>query len=275
MTQPCMAAYSALLIKTCHRRGVHAMGGMAAQIPIKGDDAANRAALEKVVADKAREAEAGHDGTWVAHPALVPVAKRVFDRIMPGANQIRAKPRTDVAVTAADLLAVPVGPRTLATLRHNCAVGVLYIEAWLRGAGCVPLFGLMEDAATAEICRTQVWQWIRHGAVLEGGDGQPLTVARFNAVLDEEVGKLKAEKGGAAWRAGKFDAAVALFRASSTSRQLADFLTLPAYEQLAAADGGGAAEPAVRGVGGGVWARFFCRPPRPPGAAAAPRRRRV
>jgi len=239
MTQPCMAAYSALLIKTCHRRGVHAMGGMAAQIPIKGDDAANRAALEKVVADKAREAEAGHDGTWVAHPALVPVAKRVFDRIMPGANQIRAKPRTDVAVTAADLLAVPVGPRTLATLRHNCAVGVLYIEAWLRGAGCVPLFGLMEDAATAEICRTQVWQWIRHGAVLEGGDGQPLTVARFNAVLDEEVGKLKAEKGGAAWRAGKFDAAVALFRASSTSRQLADFLTLPAYEQLAAADGGG------------------------------------
>lgn len=135
MTQPCMAAYSALLIKTCHRRRVHAMGGMAAQIPIKGDDAANAAALEKVVADKTREAESGHDGTWVAHPALVPVAKRVFDRVMPAANQIATKPRLDVRVTAADLLAVPAGPRTEATLRHNCAVGVLYVEAWLRGAG--------------------------------------------------------------------------------------------------------------------------------------------
>lgn len=239
MTQPCMRAYSALLIKTCHRRKVHAMGGMAAQIPVKNDPAANAAALDKVKADKTREAEDGHDGTWVAHPALVGPAKAVFDQLMPSPNQIASKPRLDVAVSESDLLAVPVGPKTAPTLRHNVVVGVLYIEAWLRGHGCVPLFGLMEDAATAEICRTQVWQWIRHGAVLEGASG-PLTVAGFNAVLDEEMKKLRAQVGDAAWSAGEYVAAVDLFRTFSTSPRLADFLTVPAYERLAAADGGGA-----------------------------------
>ena len=175
----------------------------------------------------------------MAHPALVPVAKAIFDALMPAPNQIAAKPRLDVAVTEADLLAVPTGHRTEATLRHNCVVGVLYIEAWLRGHGCVPLFNLMEDAATAEICRTQVWQWIRHGAVLEGGDGAPLTAAKFGRVLDEEMGKVKQSVGAAAWSAGQYDEAVSLFRTFSTSPRLADFLTLPAYERLAAADGGG------------------------------------
>ena len=193
-----------------------------------------------------QEAQDGHDGTWVAHPALVPVARAVFDAEMKEANQILSRPRLDVSVTERDLLTVPEGPRTEATLRHNCVVGVLYLEAWLRGLGCVPLFALMEDAATAEICRTQVWQWIRHGAVLESGEGDggrggfgALTRARFDAVLDEEMSKVRAERGEAAWRGGKFDEAVDLFRRFSTSRELADFLTLAAYERLVAEEEGG------------------------------------
>ena len=203
-----------------------------------------------------QEAQDGHDGTWVAHPALVPVARAVFDAEMgPQANQILSRPRSDVNVTERDLLTVPQGPRTEATLRHNCVVGVLYLEAWLRGLGCVPLFALMEDAATAEICRTQVWQWIRHGAVLEAGEGDSgrggfgaLTAARFDRVLDEEMEKVRAEKGDVAWRSGKFDEAVELFRRFSTSRELADFLTLEAYQRLVAEEGGG--------EGGGAHARM-------------------
>jgi len=165
-----MRSYSQLVIRTCHNRGVHAMGGMAAQIPIKDDPVANEAAMAKVRADKEREATDGHDGTWVAHPALVAVAKEIFDRVMPASNQIHRR-RQDVAVTAADLLKVPEGSRTEAGLRQNIVIGVVYVEAWLRGIGCVPLNHLMEDAATAEISRAQIWQQLHHGAKLEDGPG--------------------------------------------------------------------------------------------------------
>jgi malate synthase len=219
MTQPFLRAYSQLLIRTCHRRGVHAMGGMAAQIPIKGDDAANRAALAKVEEDKRREVGDGHDGTWVAHPALVPVARAIFDAGMPGKNQIQNL-RRDVHVGASDLLDVPKGAITEAGLRHNVGVGVRYLAAWLAGSGCVPLHHLMEDAATAEISRTQVWQWIRHGARLD--DGRRVTAELFREVLAREV------QGGDAHLA----AAARLFDELATSADLADFLTLPAYERL-------------------------------------------
>ncbi|MEE8123791.1 MAG: malate synthase A, partial [Alphaproteobacteria bacterium] len=168
MTRHFLRSYCLLLIKTCHRRNAHAMGGMAAQIPIRGDAAANAEAMAKVRADKEREVGDGHDGTWVAHPGLVAVAKEVFDAHMEGPNQIENR-RADVSVTAADLVEVPKGEITEAGLRQNLNVGILYIEAWLRGAGCVPLYNLMEDAATAEISRAQVWQWLRHGARLDDG----------------------------------------------------------------------------------------------------------
>src|SRR5258706_12696070 len=167
MLAPFMRAYALLLVKTCHRRGAPAMGGMAAQIPIKDDSAANEAALEKVRADKLREVKAGHDGTWVAHPGLVPIAKEIFDAHMPGHNQLDVK-REDVTVTRDDLLSIPEGARTDSGLRHNIRVGIQYIEAWLRGNGCVPLYNLMEDAATAEISRAQVWQWLHHKAAVDG-----------------------------------------------------------------------------------------------------------
>ena len=161
MTSPFMAAYSLLAIKTCHKRNAHCIGGMAAQIPIKNDPEANEEAMNKVRADKMREANNGHDGTWVAHPGLVPVALAVFDEIMPAPNQV-SKQLDDVQVTAANLLEVPQGAITEAGLRLNVSVGIQYIEAWLRGFGAVPINNLMEDAATAEISRAQVWQWIRH-----------------------------------------------------------------------------------------------------------------
>ena len=160
-------SYVQLLIKTCHRRGIHAMGGMAAQIPIKNDPAANEQALEKVRQDKLREVRAGHDGTWVAHPGLVPIAKAIFDQHMPEQNQI-ARKRDDVSVTAKDLLAVPDGEITDEGVRWNIDVGLQYLEAWLGGLGCVPIYNLMEDAATAEICRAQVWQWVKFGSEAEG-----------------------------------------------------------------------------------------------------------
>ncbi len=192
MTTHFLRSYSQLVIKTCHRRNVHAMGGMAAQIPIKGDPAANDAAMEKVRADKEREAGDGHDGTWVAHPGLIPIAKGVFDAAMPGANQI-ARKRQDVHVTAADLVAIPEGTKTEAGLRQNIAVGIGYLEAWLRGIGCVPLYHLMEDAATAEISRAQVWQWRRHGAQL--ADGRTVDSALIRAVVADELAKLKGAVG--------------------------------------------------------------------------------
>ncbi len=231
MEQHNMRSYTTLLVKTCHRRGVHAMGGMAAQIPIKNDPDANEAALAKVRADKLREVRDGHDGTWVAHPGLVPIAREIFDAHMPGKNQLGVL-REDVHVTAADLLRVPTGTRTEAGLRHNIRVGVQYLEAWLRGLGCVPLYNLMEDAATAEISRTQVWQWIHHRASLD--DGRPITADLFRRALAEEMSALRASLGPDRFASGRFDDAIALFERLSTAPACEDFLTLPAYELLTA-----------------------------------------
>ncbi|MGH2703743.1 MAG: malate synthase A [Actinomycetota bacterium] len=229
MEQPFLRAYTQLVVRTCHRRGIHAMGGMAAQIPAKDDPEANRAALDKVRADKLREVRDGHDGTWVAHPGLVRVAQEVFDAHMPGPNQI-ANTRDDVVVAGADLLAVPSGTRTEAGLRHSVRVGVQYVETWLRGLGCVPLYRLMEDAATAEICRAQVWQWLRHRATLD--DGAPLTPDRFRRVLDEELEGIRAGLGEERFRSGTLHEARDLFERLSTASEFEDFLTIPAYELL-------------------------------------------
>ncbi|HKQ18180.1 MAG TPA: malate synthase A, partial [Candidatus Eisenbacteria bacterium] len=230
MEQPCMRAYTQLVIKTCHRRGAHAMGGMAAQIPIRGDEAASRQALERVRADKEREASDGHDGTWVAHPGLVALAREAFvGRFGDRPNQLD-RARDDVRVSAADLLRVPEGTRTDAGLRLNVRVGVQYLESWLRGMGCVPLYNLMEDAATAEISRTQVWQWIRHGATLE--DGRRMTAALLDEVIEEEMKKIATEVGPDRFGSGRFEEARDLFRRLSTADALEEFLTIPAYELL-------------------------------------------
>jgi len=234
MTKHFLRSYSLLLIKTCHRRKAHAMGGMAAQIPIKGNEAANNAALGKVRDDKTREATDGHDGTWVAHPGLVGIAKDVFDSAMPQANQVD-KAREDVEISAADLLAVPEGAITEAGLRQNINVGILYTEAWLRGVGCVPLYNLMEDAATAEISRTQVWQWVHHGAKLD--DGRPIDTAMFKSVIDEEMAKIKDAVGDARFDGGQFAAAAQLFDDLIAADTLEDFLTVPAYEKILALGG--------------------------------------
>ncbi len=224
-----LAAYSLLLIKTCHRRGAFAMGGMAAQIPIKGDASANEAAFAKVRADKEREATNGHDGTWVAHPDLVPVAREVFDRLMPGPNQL-AILRDDVKVTREDLLRVHEGARTEGGLRENIRVGVQYIEAWLRGRGAVPLYNLMEDAATAEISRAQVWQWLHLKAKLD--DGRIVTPDLFRATLADEMAKVGAAVGPAAFTGGRFAEAIDLFAQMSLSPTFEEFLTLPAYRLI-------------------------------------------
>jgi malate synthase len=231
MTQHFLHSYSLELIRTCHRRGAHAMGGMAAQIPIKGDEAGNRAAMAKVSADKRREAGDGHDGTWVAHPALVGLARDIFDERMRGPNQI-GRLREDVSVTPADLLTVPQGRVTAAGLRQNVDVGVQYLAAWLGGSGCVPLYHLMEDAATAEISRTQVWQWIRHGARLD--DGRLVDEGLYRAVQAEVLADLRARMGGTAFAASHVERAAALFDALITAPELPEFLTLPAYDVLVA-----------------------------------------
>jgi len=224
MDRPFLRAYVDLLVRTCHRRGVHAMGGMAAQIPIKDDPAANAAALEKVRADKRREVTAGHDGTWVAHPALVPIAMEIFNDAMPGPHQI-AVTRDDVRVSARDLLAVPDGEITEAGLRTNIDVGVQYLESWLRGVGCVPIYNLMEDAATAEISRTQVWQWVRHGAKL--ADGRPVTAGLVQKILAVELDRLGGGGGG-----GRFELAARLFGEIATGAECPDFLTTVAYDHI-------------------------------------------
>ena len=231
MTAHFLRSYSLALIKTCHRRNVHAMGGMAAQIPIRDNPQANEAAMERVRADKLREAGDGHDGTWVAHPGLVPIAKEIFDKAMPEANQI-ARKRQDVSVSAADLLAVPEGTISEAGLRQNVNVGIGYLEAWLRGTGCVPLYNLMEDAATAEISRAQVWQWIRHKAKLQDGRTVDLTLVR--KVLDEELEKLRTTSGDEAWRKGRYQDAARLFRSLIEAERFPEWLTIPAYETLVA-----------------------------------------
>ena len=223
-----LRAYSQLLIQTCHRRGVHAMGGMAAQIPIKGNPEANEKAFAKVRADKLREAKDGHDGTWVAHPGLVPVAMEIFDAHMPSPNQIDNK-REDVKVGREDLLAVPAGAPTLDGLRHNVRVGVQYLESWLRGQGCVPLYDLMEDAATAEISRAQVWQWLHHHVAI---DGRPLDRDRCLAVVGEEMKRIEDEVGKERFARGKFAAARKLFEGLVLQDTFEEFLTLPAYDRI-------------------------------------------
>jgi len=230
MTADFMRAYSRLLIRTCHRRGAHAMGGMAAQIPIKANPEANDAAIGKVRADKEREAGDGHDGTWVAHPGLVPVAMEVFDRHMPRANQIERE-LEDITITPEDMLRVPHGSITESGLRTNVSVGVQYLEAWLRGNGCVPLYDLMEDAATAEISRAQLWQWIRHeGGVL--ADGRKVTAELFRTTLEQELHRIRTQLGDEAYQASRFELAARLFERITTSTGFTEFLTLPAYENL-------------------------------------------
>ena len=230
MTTPFMRSYSLLCIKTCHKRGIHAMGGMAAQIPIKNDPAASEAALEKVRQDKRREATDGHDGTWVAHPALVAIAMEEFNEAMPSPNQID-KQRDDVAVTAEELVARPEGTITEDGLRANIRVGVQYMEAWLSGNGCVPLYNLMEDAATAEISRTQLWQWLHSDqGVLD--DGREVTLALFHQLFDEEMKRIEEEVGEARFQSGRFELAAKLFKEISESETLEEFLTLRAYEYL-------------------------------------------
>ncbi|CAK0767111.1 malate synthase A [uncultured Gammaproteobacteria bacterium] len=234
MASPFLDAYRQLAIKTCHRRNAPAIGGMAAFIPVKNDDEANAVALAKVREDKEREAAAGHDGTWVAHPALVPVALEVFNRHMPGPNQIHRK-RAEVTVVAEDLLRVPEGVRTEAGLRRNVAVGLGYLESWLRGNGCVPLFNLMEDAATAEICRAQVWQWLHHRATLD--DGRPISHGLVRQVVGEELEAWRGRVGTEAFTFGRFREASELFLELVESPDFTEFLTLPAYERLLVADG--------------------------------------
>jgi malate synthase len=229
MSAAFLRAYSLKLIQTCHRRGAFAMGGMAAQIPVKGDAAANEAAFAKVRADKEREAGDGHDGTWVAHPDLVPVAMEVFDRLMPTPNQL-GKLREDVNVTREDMLKVHEGERTEAGVRENIRVGVQYIEAWLRGRGAVPLYNLMEDAATAEISRAQIWQWIRQKAAL--ADGREVTPELFRQLLDEEMAALRQTLPAEAFEKGRFAEAIKLFADMSLSETFEEFLTLPAYRAL-------------------------------------------
>jgi malate synthase len=231
MTTHFMRSYAELLVKTCHRRNIHAMGGMAAQIPVKNDDAANREAFAKVKADKEREATIGHDGTWVAHPALVPVAKEAFDRLMPTPNQISQKKRADVKVTGADLLHFePEQPITENGLRLNINVAIQYIGAWLAGQGAVPIFNLMEDAATAEISRSQVWQWIRSpkGKL---DDGRKVSKDMVAAMIPEELAKIR-DYLGSGYGDGKYDEASKIFADLVGNDTFVEFLTLPAYQRI-------------------------------------------
>ncbi|MGW8187588.1 MAG: malate synthase A, partial [Desulfobacterales bacterium] len=230
MTRHCMHAYSLLAIKTCHRRGAHAMGGMAAQIPIKNDPAQNQAALQRVREDKTREATDGHDGTWVAHPGLVQIAREEFDKAMPAPNQID-KLREDVHVTAADLLRLPSGTITEEGLRTNVSVGIQYMANWLSGLGCVPLYNLMEDAATAEISRTQVWQWVHHPrGVLN--DGRKVDLEMVRRVIKEEMANIKVEVGDKLFKTVRYDLAARLFDEIIANDELEEFLTLRAYDYI-------------------------------------------
>lgn len=229
MTKAFLRAYSLLLIKTCHKRGAFAMGGMAAQIPVKNNPEANAAAFAKVKADKEREAGDGHDGTWVAHPDLVPVAMEVFDRLMPRPNQLD-KLREDVQVGTKDLLEVHEGTRSEEGFRENIRVGVQYLEAWLRGRGAVPIYNMMEDAATAEISRAQIWQFVNYGVEVDGGT--KVTADLFKRCLTEEMERVKSEVGAENYTKGRFPEAIELFSKLSLAPQFEDFLTVPAYGKL-------------------------------------------
>ena len=223
-----LKSYVDLLIQTCHRRGAHALGGMAAQIPLR-DERANELAMERVRADKLREARAGHDGTWIAHPGLAPVARAAFDSVMSGPNQLHVL-RGEVAVQREDLVRVPQGTITEEGIRTNIRVGVQYLEAWLRGSGCVPLYNLMEDAATAEICRAQLWQWLHHGA--RTVDGEAVTAGRVERLLAQELDRIHQEVGAARLLDGVFPSAARLMETMIKQDVFDEFLTLPAYELI-------------------------------------------
>lgn len=228
-----LSAYASRLVEVCHKRRAHAMGGMAAQIPVKGDEAANDAAFAKVRNDKLREARLGHDGTWVAHPALVPVAMEVFDAEMPSKHQIHKK-RQSPRITDEALLSPHSGTVTEAGVRTNIEVGIRYIAAWLCGRGAVPIHNLMEDAATAEISRSQIWQWLAHGATvqMQGGFTETLTTRLYERLYNEELGKLASELGPEGFAQGRFPEAAQIFTETATAQVLPDFLTIPAYEIL-------------------------------------------
>ncbi len=228
MQVPFMQAYSKLVIKTCHKRGVHAIGGMAAQIPIKGDDEANQKAIGKVKQDKLTEVQNGHDGTWVAHPGLVPVAMEIFDQYMPSPNQIEKQ--LLVNYTANELLELPKGTITEQGIRTNINVGILYIESWLRGNGAAALYHLMEDAATAEISRAQVWQWLKNNAQID--DGRTFTLDIYEQLIKEEIEKIKTYVGEENYDNGKFLEAILLFDELVKQIEFSEFLTLPAYNKI-------------------------------------------
>jgi malate synthase len=228
MDRPFLKSYVDLLIKTCHRRGAHAMGGMAAQIPIRDDAQANELAMGKVLADKQREAQAGHDGPWIAHPGLAETAYLAFDRSR-APNQLQIM-REDVVARAADLLQVPQGAVTEAGVRHNLRVGIQYLAAWLDGSGCVPLYNLMEDAATAEICRAQLWQWVRHG--VRTAEGAQISIDAIDAWLAEELDRIRRGVGDERYARSAYGTAARLFGNMVAQEEFDEFLTLPAYERL-------------------------------------------
>ena len=229
MSRHFLSSYVKLLVYTCHKRGAHAMGGMAAQIPIKNDDKANQRAMKMVQLDKEREASAGHDGTWIAHPGLSDIALSAFNKEMPGDNQIQRK-MENPNITAKDLLKVPSGEITINGLRQNIKIGLQYIEAWLCGNGCVPLYNLMEDAATAEISRAQLWQWIKHECKL--ASGEKVNSGLSIKILEEELIIIKEEIGENRFKNGKFTLASQLFKSMITSEKFDEFLTLPAYQHI-------------------------------------------
>ncbi len=231
MTAPFMRSYSLLTIKTCHRRGAPAIGGMAAQIPVKNDPVKNEEAFNKVRADKEREARDGHDGTWVAHPGLVPVAMDVFNQEMKHDNQIAEKTLDDLEVSEQDLLEVPQGTITEEGVRLNINVGIQYISSWLSGQGAAPIHNLMEDVATAEISRAQLWQWIRHPkGILD--DGRNITIDLYEQLKQEELTKLKSQLGEEQYKNRRFSEAVQLFDQLIQNEQFTDFLTIPGYRIL-------------------------------------------
>lgn len=230
MTVPFMRNYSQLTIQTCHKRNAHAIGGMAAQIPVKNDPEQNKMAFDKVRSDKEREAQDGHDGSWVAHPGMVETVKEVFDKLMPNANQVDRK-REDVLVTRDQLIEVPEGEITEQGLRTNVNVGIQYLASWLNGRGAAPIFNLMEDAATAEISRAQVWQWIRHPKGILS-DGRKVTMEMFYQVKDEEMLKIKEQVGPEVFEAGRYEEAGYIFQKLIEEEQFTEFLTIPAYEKL-------------------------------------------
>jgi len=232
MTAPFMRAYTELLVHTCHKRGAHAIGGMAAQIPSRRDPEANEKAMTKVRDDKTREANDGFDGSWVAHPDLVPLCTEVFTEVLGDRPNQIDRVRDDVSVTAEQLLSVKETPGDMTEdgLRNNVSVGLQYLAAWLDGMGAVAIFGLMEDAATAEISRSQVWQWLHLGVEL--ADGQKVTPELVEQVIDEELARIREAIGDEAFEKGRFDDARDLYREMALSDDFAEFLTLPAYERM-------------------------------------------